>query len=284
MRALAAAAIVALHVWIFSTPDGDRFTLGAPGRRVLPRLALGLNLLFVLSAFLLYRPFASAVMRRQPTPSLLGYLVNRGARDPSRVLGDPALRKLLQTTYVRRADSGLAIAPLDDQAFLLNALFLQSFYPSTLLTGIGPVWALTTVVTFYVLLPVLVLIATWSATLARGRRGRRVAALVPAAILFVDRHEGGPRACAAVPRQRRLGSGLGQRPRAELLRAWRLLRAGSRSRCPSCRLGGRAPAVATSLARRRGRRDAAHWRADGEVDAGRTFSQARRATTPTTRS
>jgi peptidoglycan/LPS O-acetylase OafA/YrhL len=74
---------------------------------------------------------------------------------------------------------------MDDlQTLLINAMFLQSFHPSTLLTGIGPAWALTDVVVFYLVLPVLVFIASRLAGFASTRRGRRVATLIPAAMLL----------------------------------------------------------------------------------------------------
>jgi len=188
VRALAAFSILTLHVWFDSAPDGIRISLGGVADALLPHLALGVALLFVLSGFLLYRPFAAAVLRARRLPSLKRYLVNRALRIlPAYWFILLVASFLLNTTKVRSADGfRLETSSLTDPlTLILNLTFLHNLYPPTLFTGIGVAWALTTVVTFYVFLPLLVLMAVAIAVRAPNRRGRRVAALAPAALLFV---------------------------------------------------------------------------------------------------
>ena len=89
-RAVAAASVLVYHCWLFGSPDGTSPRLG-PLTGVMPHLALGVILFFSLSGFLLYRPFAAAVLRSrtrhrrlpaQPRPA-----------DPARLLGHPAAER-----------------------------------------------------------------------------------------------------------------------------------------------------------------------------------------------
>lgn len=182
VRALSAASILLFHVWLVSP-----YKHGALYRHVYPHLPLGVTMLFVLSSFLLYRPFAGAIMRAQPVPSLGTYLVNRGLRIlPAYWFILLFSAFVLETTQLRDTSHQLQTGALDEPVLLFkNALFLQSFAPSTLLTGIGPAWALTDIVVFYAVLPLLVLSAAALAGRVGTRRGRTTAALLPAALLFV---------------------------------------------------------------------------------------------------
>jgi peptidoglycan/LPS O-acetylase OafA/YrhL len=91
---------------------------------------------------------------------------------------------VLQTTHVRDSSGVLGTGVLDDPVLLLiNLAFVQNFYPSTLLTGVGPAWALAAVVVFYLVLPLLVLVAASLAQRAKTRAGRTWAALAPAILL-----------------------------------------------------------------------------------------------------
>jgi peptidoglycan/LPS O-acetylase OafA/YrhL len=185
VRALAASSILLFHVWVFAAPDGESFDLGPVSRYLFPHLPLGVTLLFVLSGFLLYRPFAAAVMRERETPSLLAYLRNRALRIlPAYWVILLVTGLVLQTTHVRESSGMLGTGALDDPVLLLvNIAFMQNFYPSTLLTGVGPAWALAAVVVFYLVLPLLVLVAAGLAKRATTRAGRTWAALAPAILL-----------------------------------------------------------------------------------------------------
>jgi peptidoglycan/LPS O-acetylase OafA/YrhL len=184
---LAALSILTWHVWVHSTPDSESFDLGAVERYLFPQLALGVTLLLLLSGFLLYRPFAAAIIRGTDRPSLARYLVNRGWRIfPAYWVILLVTVFVFQTSNVRTDGGGLEPARLSDPwLLLLNFFLLQGFVPDGVLTGIGPAWALTAVVTFYAVLPLLVLLAAALAARAQSRRGRVLAALAPAAGLVL---------------------------------------------------------------------------------------------------
>jgi peptidoglycan/LPS O-acetylase OafA/YrhL len=158
-------------------------------------------LLLLLSGFLLYRPFAAAIIRGTERPSLARYLVNRAWRI------FPAYWFILlvsvfvfQTSLVRSESGVLEPARLSDPGLLLlNLLLLQGFVPDGVLTGIGPAWALTAVVTFYAVLPLLVLLAAALAARASTLRGRVVAALVPAGVLVLVGLTGKATAAFVIP-------------------------------------------------------------------------------------
>jgi peptidoglycan/LPS O-acetylase OafA/YrhL len=152
-----------------------------------PQLALGVTLLLLLSGFLLYRPFADALINQAPVPNLRRYLLNRGLR-----IFPAYWVILLVTVFVFhtaqvRVDGNLQVGDLTDDShvFVLNLFLLQGFTPDGVLTGIGPAWALTTVVTFYAVLPLLVLVAVLLAAQSSSPRGRTLAAFVPAVALII---------------------------------------------------------------------------------------------------
>ena len=186
LRAAAALSIVTFHVARHSAPEGRGFGLVSFDRWVVPQLALGVTLLLLLSGFLLYRPFASALVNQTPVPNLRRYLVNRGVR-----IFPAYWVILLVTVFIFHsalvwADGLLEVGDLADHpgVFFLNVFLLQGFVPVGVLTGIGPAWALTAVVTFYAVLPLLVLLAVRLAAYSSSRQGRTLAALAPALALI----------------------------------------------------------------------------------------------------
>src|ERR671914_1995010 len=73
VRGLAALSVVIYHVWRF-TQDGVPFS------PLLQYFWLGVTAFFVLSGFLLYRPFAAATLAARPRPSLVRYARSRFLR------------------------------------------------------------------------------------------------------------------------------------------------------------------------------------------------------------
>jgi peptidoglycan/LPS O-acetylase OafA/YrhL len=72
VRGLAALSVLLFHTWWFSTDEGrTRLGLGLDG--VLDHFWLGVSVFFVLSGFLLYRPFATASIAASAWPSLGRY-------------------------------------------------------------------------------------------------------------------------------------------------------------------------------------------------------------------
>jgi peptidoglycan/LPS O-acetylase OafA/YrhL len=184
LRALAAGAIVLLHAW--SIPAG----LGLiSGSSVLFMLAVPLNdgvtLFFVLSGFLLWRPFASSIAEARALPSLARYARNRALRIVPAYWAVLALSALVlgSVRLTPLVDPPLSGALHDPVLLLKDALLVQELSPHTLSSGIEPAWSLSVEVTFYLLLPLLGLLAAWIGARAVSRRHRLAAALAPALLL-----------------------------------------------------------------------------------------------------
>jgi peptidoglycan/LPS O-acetylase OafA/YrhL len=186
-RAVAAGSVLVYHCWLFGSPDGTSPRLG-PLTGLMPHLALGVILFFSLSGFLLYRPFAAAVLRAAPGPGIGGYLRNRALRIlPAYWVILLLTGVLLQVALLREDASGLQLGSLarEPDTLVKNVLLVQSYDPNTLLTGIGPAWSLVIEVAFYLALPVLATLAMTLARPATSRSGRRRAALAPAAAMLL---------------------------------------------------------------------------------------------------
>jgi peptidoglycan/LPS O-acetylase OafA/YrhL len=189
IRALAASALVVWHVYIYATPGGV-IEFGRWTDHGIAHLQLGLWAFFCLSAFLLYRPFAAAVLRGAPQPDARRYLRARALR----IL--PAYWVILTfVTFV----AGVAIVRAGTDrlgvhlpTYLADLFLVQSLHPRGLMTGIGPAWSLSVEAAFYLALPVLGLGAALLGRRARTHRGRLVATLVPAGLLL---------ACGVVARE-----------------------------------------------------------------------------------
>lgn len=151
-RAMAALMVLTTHV-AFSSGEVLTPVLGP----VLGRLDFGVTLFFLLSGFLLYRPWARAAMTGRPDPAVGTYAVRRAAR----IL--PAYWAMVAVTLLVL----LAIRPVDWQAWPVHLGLLHIYIPGYALEGLTQTWSLATEVAFYVILPLL----AWLA----GRAGRGVA-------------------------------------------------------------------------------------------------------------
>jgi peptidoglycan/LPS O-acetylase OafA/YrhL len=183
LRAIAAVAVLATHVWTKIGVDGQPFDIGA-ARYVTQALHHGVVLFFALSGFLLYLPFVAAALREQPRPAVRAYLRNRALRIlPAYWFVLLCTGLLLQTASLPPA--GAAVGALTDPVLLLENLTLtQNFDPDSVRTGIGGVvWSLAVELVFYIALPLLVLMATRLASPFSTRQRRRYAFLAPAALM-----------------------------------------------------------------------------------------------------
>jgi peptidoglycan/LPS O-acetylase OafA/YrhL len=183
LRALAAGSILIVHTW-GAAPGGP------PGLRgfgvYFLDLRFGVTLFFTLSGFLLYRPFAVALLRDSERPSFARYLRNRALRILPAYWVILLLCAVALGSVIIRGEAGEENGSLRNPGLLARAaLLVQDYQPSTLLTGIGPAWSLAVEVVFYVALPLLVLLA-WKLGASATRSSHRVAAaLAPAALLLV---------------------------------------------------------------------------------------------------
>lgn len=143
VRGLAALSVLLYHTWRYSVPSLAGLGL-APLDALLRHLWLGVTVFFVLSGFLLYRPFAAASIRGTPRPSVARYALARILRIV------PAYYAAL-TVFIVAFHRHL----LDGGAWPIakNYLFLQLYFPTEVI--IGPAWTLCVEVTFYAVLPLL---------------------------------------------------------------------------------------------------------------------------------
>lgn len=172
MRALAASSVLVYHVWLYGDPSGRSVPLGA-ATKIFDNLRAGVTLFFVLSGFLLFRPYVAAALRGRPMPSLGAYLRNRALRIlPAywTILLFVAL--FLEHVLIERPHQLLA-----------NAAFVQNYVPSFAAgAGIVPAWSLAIEAVFYLCVPAL---GGAAIVLARGARLSPVAAAwIPVATMI----------------------------------------------------------------------------------------------------
>lgn len=181
LRGIAALSVLVHHVTL-RLADDDK--IGSTLWRVGGWLTHGLTLFFVLSGFLLFRPFAASIIEGRPLPSIRGYARNRFLRIyPTYLVIFLLVGLVFGAAYTEGAPhGGAAIGYLTDPLKLVaNVLLLQSYIPETMVTGIGPSWSLGAEVAFYVALP---LLALWCVRLARGRLRAMHAVLAAPAVLI----------------------------------------------------------------------------------------------------
>lgn len=146
LRALAAVAVVAYHVVTDAGPDAAG-VLHTP----LAVLDMGVSVFFVISGFLLYRPFVAAGFHGRPPVRVLRFWWRRVVR----II--PAYWAALTFMWV------VGWVEVGQEPWRLY-LFLQIYDPYTTLAGIVPAWSLNTEVSFYLFLPL------WAALVDRVAR------------------------------------------------------------------------------------------------------------------
>ena len=153
LRALAALAVVVTHVGF----ESGRFQSGAIGA-VVGRMDVGVAVFFVLSGFLLGRPFALWALGQAARPDLRRYAARRAVR----VL--PAYWLMLTVTL-------LVLQPREIRGpgdLAWQYALLQPYDDYRVINGLSHVWSLSTELAFYIALP----LVGW-ALLAVARRSVR---------------------------------------------------------------------------------------------------------------
>jgi peptidoglycan/LPS O-acetylase OafA/YrhL len=173
LRGLAALSIFVFHGWLYTMPVPDATDRSSVGDYAAHELRLGLVAFFVLSGFLLSRPwFAAALDARRP-PDLRRYLRARAARIlPAYYV---ALAGSIVLLWGLRGTPGLRLPPAGELP--LFVVFGQNFSPASVMKLNPPMWSLAVEVMFYAVLPVV----GWLALRLPPRR--RMQALVPLALL-----------------------------------------------------------------------------------------------------
>lgn len=154
LRAIAAISVLVYHAAFFAS-------YAAPNRAVTQytsRLDVGVTIFFMISGFLLYRPFVRARLSGQRSPSVAAYGWRRFLRIvPAYWVALTLVALWLPLHYVFAA----AKAPIFYG-------FAQIYVNGDSISGIGQAWTLCVEITFYAFLPLWALVMT-----ASSRRGDR---------------------------------------------------------------------------------------------------------------
>src|SRR5687767_575743 len=140
VRGLAATAVVATHV-AFQT---GRYTSG-PFDGVLARLDFGVTLFFLLSGFLLFRPWLVARADNSRAPAARGYLWRRALR----ILPAYWLAVVAALVFIPGNDASSA------SAWIRHLTFTHTYGSGHFVQGLTQTWSLATEVAFYLALPLL---------------------------------------------------------------------------------------------------------------------------------
>jgi peptidoglycan/LPS O-acetylase OafA/YrhL len=174
LRGIAALSVLLFHLWLYArvNPPGPGGALSAADW-AWSSARLGLVLFFVVSGFLLYRPWLEATLNGGGPPRLWRYLRSRAAR-------------ILPAYYAALAGSMLLLLGLSSTpgvrlpsagSLPLFFVFAQNLNPASLLTLDPPMWTLGVEVSFYLALPLIGIAAI------RLGGGRRMQAALPLALL-----------------------------------------------------------------------------------------------------
>lgn len=158
LRAIAALSIVVTHASGLTTFNQSNDLLGP----YTARLNAGVAVFFVISGFLLYRPFVAARLEGTPRPSMGRFWWRRALR---------ILPAYWVALIVLSAWPGLEFG---NQPIWRYALLVQNLDMGTIPGGIGPAWSLCIEAEFYLLLPFLAL----GAARVFGRRMRAELAVI----------------------------------------------------------------------------------------------------------
>lgn len=151
LRAIAALLVVVVHTGIAS---GFSFRHPAPGQ-YFARGEIGVSIFFLISGFLLYRPFVRASFEDRPGPAVGRFLLRRALRIVPLYWVALAATMAFTVSKVHGVGQTLAIA-----------CFLQVYSSQWILHGVTQAWTLCIEVTFYLALPL------WAAAMRLTSRGR----------------------------------------------------------------------------------------------------------------
>lgn len=173
VRGIAALSVFTFHGWLYTMPKPVATNRSSLADYAAHELRLGLVLFFVLSGFLLSRPWFAAVLDGRDLPDLRRYARARVARiAPAYYV---ALLGSIVLLWGLSGTPGLRLPPVQEIPLFL--VFAQNFSPATVMKLNPPMWSLAVEVMFYVLLPVI----GWLTV--RLPRRRRYQALIPLALV-----------------------------------------------------------------------------------------------------
>src|SRR5581483_9959112 len=134
LRAIAAVSVLLLHTaWVSGFTK--RSSLGA----YTSRLEIGVSVFFLISGFLLYRPFAVSHLSGRESPNMRKFWERRILRIvPAYWLALTVLTFVFGAVTLGRGWQG----------FLSHYLFLQIYFPTEVFNGITQAWSLCTEMSF----------------------------------------------------------------------------------------------------------------------------------------
>jgi acetyltransferase len=174
MRGVAALAVFAIHLWIYQLPNSMTLRRGSWATTVLFEGRVAFVMFFVLSGYLLYRAFARAGLGRSDPVWTAGYLVRRAARIVPAYYA-ALVGSVILLTLAGGGTSGRRMVSASDLPLFFG--FGQNYSPETLLKLNAATWTLAVEAAFYLMLPVIGLVAL------RLRSPRRQAVLLGGLVL-----------------------------------------------------------------------------------------------------
>jgi len=168
LRAIAAVSVILVH---------NTFISGFTARSSLgiytSRLEIGVSIFFLISGFLLYRPFAISHLTGRSSPSSRRFWVRRLLR----IVPAYWLALTVLTYIFHVVDIGPGIGNI-----VTHYLFLQIYFPTSVGFGIGQAWTLCTEMSFYLVLP---LVAAVIGMRRKGQTNQFVRELFGIATLYL---------------------------------------------------------------------------------------------------
>ena len=154
LRGIAALSVLLFHLWLYARVSPPAGAVSGVADWAWSSMRWGLILFFVLSGFLLYRPWLAAG-RGGARPDLRRYARSRAAR----IL--PAYYLALAASVLLLWGSGAVpgVRLPSTESLPLFLVFAQNFSGGSLLTLDPPMWTLAVEVSFYLALPLLGLAA-----------------------------------------------------------------------------------------------------------------------------
>ncbi|MFC4602615.1 acyltransferase family protein [Rhodococcus kronopolitis] len=166
LRAVAALLVVGTHVGFWT----GRYTDDLIGA-VYARLEIGVTVFFVLSGFLLFRPWLRAAAGERELPTTRDYLWHRARR----IL--PAYWIAVIAVYAVYLFRDPGVTGLGWSGFARNLTLTQIYRAGDLHVGLTQMWSLAVEVSFYLVLPVLGWLIVSVICRGQWRPGRIAAAL-----------------------------------------------------------------------------------------------------------
>jgi peptidoglycan/LPS O-acetylase OafA/YrhL len=167
-------AVAALMVLVYHVGRGSGITVSESWGRVIDHFNAGVAVFFVISGFLLYRPFVASRLLGKPPPATVRYAKRR------------ALRILPGYWFALTA---LALFPGLPGVFTSDWWrfygFMQVYNVATTFQGLKPAWSLCVEVSFYVLLPIYAWVM-WRTQRGRPLRAQVRTELILLAVLWVS--------------------------------------------------------------------------------------------------